>query len=69
MKHLYLIVMVVSLLIVSCGKGSKSNQPAIDTTSIDTADIEQLEKELKDLEEQSSKINQKIDSVDNLLNE
>jgi len=28
-----------------------------------------LEEELKKLEEQSSKVNQKIDSVDNLLNE
>lgn len=69
MKYFYLIIVCTTLLMAACGKGSKPNQPAVDTTSIDTADIEQLEKELKALEEQSSRINQKIDSVDNLLNE
>ena len=70
MKIIYPFVFIFSLLLFSCGnKSAKKNPPIVDTTTIDTAGIEQLEKELKDLEEQSAKVNQKIDSIDNLLND
>jgi hypothetical protein len=67
MKIIYTVLIGCSFVFASCGKGVKDQK--VDTTSIDTAGVEQLEKELKALEEQSSKVNQKIDSVDNLLNE
>lgn len=69
MKIIYILLIGGSLAIASCGKGANKKTSDPDTSSIDTASVEQLEQELKDLEEQSSKVNQKIDSVDNLLNE
>ena len=69
MKIIYILLIGFSFVMASCGKGSNKKSPAADTSSIDTASVEQLEQELKALEEQSSKVNQKIDSVDNLLNE
>ena len=70
MKIVYLLAFTSTLLLFSCGgKSTQKTIPLVDTTSIDTAGIEQLEKELKDLEEKSSDLNQKIDSIDNLLNE
>ncbi len=68
MKIIYIALVGCSLAIMSCGKGGEKNSD-VGTTSIDTASVEQLEQELKNLEEQSSEVNQKIDSIDNLLNE
>jgi peptidoglycan hydrolase CwlO-like protein len=69
-KYIFLSVFSLSLLFCSCGgKSNKKNVPIVDTTTIDTANIDQLEKELKDLEEKSSKVNNKLDSIDNVLNE
>lgn len=70
MRFIYLFAFVISLLLFSCGgKSTKKNPPIVDTTTIDTANIVQLEKELKDLEEKSAQVNDKLDSIDNLLNE
>ena len=70
MKYIFLSVFFLSVIFCSFGgKSNKKNPPIVDTTTIDTANIDQLEKELKDLEEKSSKINNQLDSIDNVLNE
>jgi hypothetical protein len=70
MKFTHLLLIGFVLFLFSCGGTSnKKKTPIVDTTTVDTAGIEQLEKELKDLETQSSKVNGKIDSIDNVLNQ
>jgi hypothetical protein len=70
MKYIFLPIFFLSFIFSSCGgTSSKKTPPIVDTTTIDTANVEQLEKELKDLEEKSAQVNNKLDSIDNLLNE
>jgi len=63
------ITLLASLLILTSCKNDHRKILDDNTAYIDTASVEQLEEELKNLEEQSSTVNQKIDSIDNLLNE
>lgn len=69
MKTIYIVIAVFSIVLVSCGKSGTKKTSSIDTTSIDTAGVEQLEKELKDLESQSNRVNEKLDSINNVINE
>jgi hypothetical protein len=65
MRKLIYIGCISGLLLASCGKKA----PKVDTTTIDTAGVEQLELELKNLEEQSNRINEKLDSINTVVNE
>jgi hypothetical protein len=65
MRKIYLMLCLTVLVLSSCGKKS----PKVDTTSIDTAGVEQLELELKNLEAQSNRVNEKIDSINTIVTE
>lgn len=65
MKSIYIIIIIATMSLLSCGKKSAK----VDTTSIDTASVEQLEQELKNLEVQSNRVNEKLDSINNVINE
>ena len=68
MRFIYLLTFASSLVLFSCGgKSTKKNTPIVDTTAVDTASIEQLEKELNDLEQKSAEVHNKIDSINNSI--
>lgn len=65
MKYIFYICCLSIIILASCGKKT----PKVDTTSIDTAGVEQLELELKNLEAQSNRVNERIDSINTIVNE
>ncbi len=69
MKFIYPILVMLAIGFISCGKSGSKKTTLADTTSIDTAGVEQLELELKDLEVQSNRVNERLDSINNVINE
>jgi peptidoglycan hydrolase CwlO-like protein len=63
MNKVYIALIISLFFLASCGTGNSKKTSLVDTTTIDTAGIEQLEKELIDLENQSAKIHDRMDSI------
>lgn len=69
MKINFFILITLVFCLISCGKSGSKKTPLVDTTSIDTAGVDQLEKELKDLEAQSARVHEKLDSINKTIDE